>query len=637
MSAIAGIYQFNNQSVSVEDINAMMGALKHFPANDIRVWNHQPNMFLGCHAQWITPESIGEVVPYYDYERRLAITADAIIDNREELFQMLQIPRDEQKSMPDSELLLLAYRKWGEETPKHLIGDFAFMIWDEKEQKLFGARDFSGSRTLYYYKDHQRFAFCTTIKPLLELSYVEKRLNEEWLAEFIAVTHMFDTYDCHSTVFGKIMQVPPSHSFLIKEGKMKLIPYSASAIQETRFKKNEDYVEAFQEIFSKAVNSRLRTFHHVGAQLSGGLDSGSVASFAAKSLKQADKRLLTFSYIPGQDFSDWTPSYRVANERPYIQSTVLHSKNMNNTALEFKGKSSYTEIDDWLDIMEMPYKFFENSFWVKGIQEEASQKGIGILLNGARGNLSISWGPALDYYSTLLKGFKWLRLYKEINLYSKNIGFPNKKRILKVVSQKAFPKFGSTDSYEFPSIINSEFAKKTGVFTKVHNIENEMKKLNYVENRQDHFQNQYTWNTTGNSNTKLSLRYGIWNRDPTNDRRVIDYCLSVPVNQYVQHGVDRALIRRATENYLPDNVRLNQLTRGIQGADWLHRIVPEWKAVKDELKEMTNNKEMIRYFNMDYIRSELKNFHPRPEKAFDSSIRVLMRTLIVYRFISKFH
>ena len=57
--------------------------------------------------------------------------------------------------------------------------------------------------------------------------------------------------------------------------------------------------------------------------------------------------------------------------------------------------------------------------------------------------------------------------------------------------------------------------------------------------------------------TKLSLRYSFWKRDPTNDLRVIRFCLSLPEDQYVQGGLDRALIRRATKKLLPDKIRLN--------------------------------------------------------------------------------
>ena len=65
-------------------------------------------------------------------------------------------------------------------------------------------------------------------------------------------------------------------------------------------------------------------------------------------------------------------------------------------------------------------------------------------------------------------------------------------------------------------------------------------------------------------NNLYAIRYG--NDDPTNDIRVIRFCLSVPEEHYVQDGFDRALIRRSTENFLPDKVRLNQHYRGVQGA-----------------------------------------------------------------------
>src|SRR3954451_2449601 len=120
MSAIAGIVHFNKEPIHIEESRNIMQSLEKFPANDIQVW-HNDKVFLGCHAQWITPESIGEKLPYYDEQRRLAITADAIIDNREELFEKLQIKKSEYKTITDSELILLSYDKWGEDAPKFLV------------------------------------------------------------------------------------------------------------------------------------------------------------------------------------------------------------------------------------------------------------------------------------------------------------------------------------------------------------------------------------------------------------------------------------------------------------------------------------------------------------------------------------
>ena len=216
MSAITGIYQTNEEPVNLQHGQSLMAALQKYPANDIQTW-HSDKVFLGCHAQWITPESVGERLPFYDHERQCAITADAIIDNRKELFEKLQVKPSEQNQITDSELILLSYYKWGEDAPKHLIGDFAFMIWDEKKQRMFGARDFSGSRTLYYHKNYGTFAFCTTIQPLLSLPYVEKRLNEEWLAQYLAISGMVDAVDSSITPYQNIGQVPPSHSISVEK------------------------------------------------------------------------------------------------------------------------------------------------------------------------------------------------------------------------------------------------------------------------------------------------------------------------------------------------------------------------------------------------------------------------------------
>ena len=88
--------------------------------------------------------------------------------------------------------------------------------------------------------------------------------------------------------------------------------------------------------------------------------------------------------------------------------------------------------------MEMPYKFFENSFWLKGMFEKAQEREVGILLNGGRGNLSISWGSAIDYYALLLKRLKWIKLLNELNHYSKNVG-GNRLRRLPIIAKVGFP------------------------------------------------------------------------------------------------------------------------------------------------------------------------------------------------------
>ncbi|MFS0822761.1 asparagine synthase-related protein [Bacillus sp. 1P02SD] len=637
MSAIAGIY-YVKEAIPKNLGIRMMQTLRKFPADDVRIWD-QENVFLGCHAQWITPESIGEQLPFYDYDRQLAITSDAMIDNREELFDRLGVHREDRNIMPDSQLILLAYSKWGDEVPKHLIGDFAFMIWDEKKHKLFGARDFSGARSLYYHENDQRFAFCTVMGPLLKLPFIKKQLNEEWLAEYLAIANMIDSVEVSKTVIKDIQQVPPSHSITVSNGKVTLSKYNVLFFdKKIRFNKDVDYTEAFREIFQKSVDSKLRTFKSVGSQLSGGLDSGSVVSFASRILQKQNKTLHTYSSIPVESFNDYTPRHHLTDERPLIRATVDYVGNIEDNYLSLNGNNSYTDIDDWLEIIETPYKFFENSYWVKGIIEQASKDEIGILLSGARGNITISWGPGLEYFSYLLKNIKWVRFSHELKSYSRNMGV-GRLKLLSVIRKRVFPFSNTRDDYRFPMLIHSDFAEKTGVFKKLQDYGlregGRFPEFDISRERKYFIGNEYVWNANGTSFSKLSLQYGVMMRDPTNDIRVINYCMSLPLDQFFNNGLDRALIRRATEGFLPDNVRLNQKIQGVQGADWVHRMAPYWTNLILEAKQMLIDKDIPAYLNMDTLRKSLSKAmeYPTGDTIPSPEIRTLLRSIIVYRFL----
>jgi len=647
LSAICGLFLMEHEGIHIEHGMKLMEGLNRYPSDDIHTW-HSERLFLGCHAQWITPESVGERLPRYNKDQQLAITADAIIDNRGELFDKLQIESAFRKTMTDSDLILLAYLKWGEDAPKHLIGDFAFMIWDDRKKTLFGARDFSGSRTLYYYHDTKRFAFCTTIQPLFNLPDVPKGINELWFAEFLAIPSMVDSADPSSTAYHRVEQIPPSHSITVCDGKVRIARYCKIVSEERlKLKTNEEYIEAFQEVFQEAVTARLRTYGEVGAQLSGGMDSGAVVSFAANALRNGPKRLQTFSFFPGDNFVDWTPNSYAADERPYINATVNYIGNISDHYFNFEGSNPLSDLDDSLALLEMPYKFFENLFWLKGMYEKASDQGVKVLLSGARGNYSISWGSwsmNIDYYAALLKGLKWLRLNQELTYYCQNYQ-TGKSVILPIVLRRAFPFLNPRTSVRTPivnqnQLIHSSFAQRTNVYAKLREYGADptggaSQKPN--DSRKQHFEQLFSWNKSGMANTKLSLRYSLWDRDPTNDLRVIRFCMALPEEQYVLGGLQRSLIRRATENMLPEKVRLNQQVRGIQVADVINRMAPSWNSFMAELNQLVQNPRMNEMLNIDAIKRAIQKLkhNPDPELVFDDEFRMLTRSLTVYRFINK--
>ncbi|MBM7618260.1 asparagine synthase (glutamine-hydrolyzing) [Bacillus tianshenii] len=643
MSAITGMIDINYNPLPLEMSSYLMDPLRKLPHDNMHTWS-KTNVFLGCLAQWITPESIGERLPLYDEERKLAITADAIIDNREELFERLQVCKSKREAISDSELILLSYCKWEKESPKYLIGDFAFVIWDEGKNEFFGARDFCGSRTLYYCFQKGIFAFSTIMSPLNSLPFVSKQIDENWLSDFLAIPSMIESTDPSLTVFQNIKQIPPSHSFIVSRKGLFFTKYYTLTedYESLNLKSGNDYEEAFRDLFKRAVKDRLRTYRNVGSQLSGGLDSSSVVAFAARELKTVNKPLHTYSYIPENDFVDWTPKYRIADERCFIKPTVNYVGNINDNYLDFAGESSYSVIDDWLDIMEMPYKFFENSFWIKGIFEKAKSDGIGILLNGARGNYTISWGSSLAYQAMLLKKLKLFRFYSELYSYSK-MKQVSKKNVSKVVLRKAFPTLNTIiqtkKQYEFPQIINPDFASHTNVFQRINQLglgETSGIFEDAYSIRKKHFEQLFIWNSTTTSGTKLSLRHSLNGRDPTNDIRIIRFCLATPIEQYVQNGIDRLLIRNSTKGMLPDKVRLNQRTRGIQAADVIHRMASHWNEFLGEIKILCNDSKIKNYLDVEIIKNSFSTVKdPISENAFHPNFRMLMRCIILYRFLNR--
>ncbi|WP_096187159.1 asparagine synthase-related protein [Evansella halocellulosilytica] len=646
MSAIAGLIHFHHEPNFKEQSSKLIEYFRQFPIDDVQVWQHD-QAFLSCHHQWITPESVGERLPYYDHEKSLVITADVILDNRDELFDMLDVKRSVRKNMTDSQLLLLSYSKWGEALPKYLLGDFAFMIWDDRRKKLFGARDFSGARTLYYVEDHHRFGFSTLIEPLFTLPNMNKNLNETWIAEFLAIPNTIEAVNMKHTVYESIMQVPPSHCITVDENETKLFHYERiGADEKLTLKSNEEYEEAFRDVFNKAVTDRLRTYGKVGSHLSGGLDSGSVVSFAAEALKKKNQQLHTFSSIPEKNFVDWTDPYYVPDERPYMKEVVQHVGNILPEYNRFEGQDPYTEIDHFLELMEMPYKFFENTFWLRGINETAHKKGVKVLLNGARGNHSISWGALslnYDYYVSLLIKLKWTRLYNELDHYCQTYR-TGKKVMIPFVTKRALSmmknkyKGNKRSNEHLPILVNTRLAQKTNVFEKIKEsgiVLGSEKVSNMNEYRKWHYESLFSWNKSGTAETKLSLRNALWNRDPTNDLRVIRFCLSIPEEQYTNYGYERSLLRRSMKHQLPDKVRLNHYKRGLQGADTVHRMRQNWHLFLRELKQMVTDPLVADWINGKVVHSAIIHLgeEPRQDVIFTNEFKMLTRALIMYRFV----
>jgi asparagine synthase (glutamine-hydrolysing) len=229
------------------------------------------------HARSITtPEARLEEQPQRHVRQEWWVTADARLDHRDELRSALR-STVEQPLRTDADLILAAYERWGPALCEHLVGDFAFVIWDAHSRRLTLGRDHFGIRPLFWTETEGRVVAASTVRATLESS------GRPQIPDLIGLAEQarFDVTDPTRTCWAGIHRLPPAHVLVIDEtGSRRPTRYWSPQV-ELRDRSLADAADEVRDRFDAAVRERLRTTaKHVGVQLSGGFDSTSVAATA---------------------------------------------------------------------------------------------------------------------------------------------------------------------------------------------------------------------------------------------------------------------------------------------------------------------------------------------------------------------
>lgn len=221
-------------------------------------------------------------------EHRLWIAGDARLDAQSDLIDLLQSSdssdsrnRLKLARATDLELLLHAYDAWGDACVDHLLGDFAFAIWDRPRRRLFCARDHFGVKLFYYAAVDSGFVFSNTLDCLRLHPAISGALNEAAVGDFLLFGY---NYEPTTTTFAAIQRLAPAHTLTWSESAVRIRRYwSLQPAAELRYQSHPEYVEQFRDILRRAVHDRLRT-NRVAIHMSGGLDSPMVAAISREVL-----------------------------------------------------------------------------------------------------------------------------------------------------------------------------------------------------------------------------------------------------------------------------------------------------------------------------------------------------------------
>jgi asparagine synthase (glutamine-hydrolysing) len=547
MSAITGIFYRDGRKVDRKLIQQMNDRLSHRGPDGSALW-YDGSIAFGHQMLQTTPESLHEKLPYHEHISGLVITADARIDNRSELSIELDI-KDE-KDVSDSYFILKAYEKWGEQCPEYLLGDFAFAIWDENNERLFCARDHMGVKPLYYYSNDDMFVFGTEIKALFCVPGVPREVNETRIALYLLQIRYFKA-PYRFTFYENIFSLPPANSLTINRKKTKTKKYwELNEKSEIIMDSEEEYVNKFRELFREAVQCRLRSAYPVGFQLSGGLDSSSVICMAKEIFKEKGDTsdINSFSYV-----FDEIP----CDERYYIQK-VVDTGGINPNFVLSDEIHPMENIEKVLWYQEQPESDIYIAI-VRNLYKKMQEKNIRIVLGGYGGDQVVSHGK--KYFRDLTVQLKLKKLISELYSYSKNKNLNFYKLFINTVLFPLIPAYIKKPIYSYfnisydnsseISILNREFAKRMKADKYLEEL-SLRPKIEYNTAKQAHYKIITKYNVLGLENiNSSSSAFCIEHRHPFFDKRLLEFCYAIPTEIKFRSGWNRYILRKSMENILP--------------------------------------------------------------------------------------
>lgn len=542
MSGLVGLHDRAGEPIDGPCLESMLRSIEHRGPDGAAVWRDEDVGF--GHAKLLaTPEAVDETLPIVDDETDIALVADARIDNREELLNRLDVDTD--GPVTDAELVLAAYRRWRMDCPAHLVGAYAFVIWDPDVRRLFCVRDHVGLKPLYYARGDSCVGVASEPKALFAGLDLPGALNETAIGDFLAYNHA----DVESTVHEAVKRLPPGHTLTVQDSELTLRRYWAlDPDHELEFGSDAACIDALRGRFEEAVRCRLRSPGSIGAMLSGGLDSSAVAATAQNQLASSGRDpVRTYSVI----FED----IEAADESEHVE-TVLGSGTFDPQRIVGDDLDPLADLDQRLERFDGPFDpYLQHLTWHI---YKAAAGDVRVLLDGYDGDTVISHG--IRRLSELARSGRWAALAREVAALADD---PRDRwRLLKnhaigpsvpkpIRGLYRWVKGGRDPVKRANPILDADFAERIGLAERLR------PSTPPTTARERHFELL----TNGKITRVLELAdhaaatFEIEPRYPFLDRRLMEFCLSLPSEYKLRDGWTRWILREAMDGVLPESIQ----------------------------------------------------------------------------------
>jgi asparagine synthase (glutamine-hydrolysing) len=516
------------------------------------------NIGLG-HAHFRSYDDV-ELVPQPFYKNGFWITADARIDGRKDLCDKLELKGHKVHARtPDAQLILEAYLCWGTDCLEHLMGDFSFIIWDERQQRLFCACDHFSITPFYYASLGNTVLLSNTLDALRLHPELSDELNEQVIGDYLTSTFNRSGTD---TIYTAIKRLAPAHALLIERDGIKSWQYwQPPETQYLRYKQPETYVEQFEDLFHQAITDRARS-SKATIELSGGMDSSSVAAMLSQEMHKSNADLLALTY----GFE------RVLhNQEKHYSSLVANHHGFRQQVIDFDAFDPNTAPDPLTYLPPEPH-YLQVYTRLQSVLKLATQQGP-LFFNGHGGDNLFGtdpyqwWNPK---HSGSLKATAQ-DLYNHWRVFGRkrpNLGLDN----------TIFKKWQSRKSdflIPFPQWLEADFVKRTNL----------LERKDYFDEIDGKVPDRHCMASWGYMQSAMITPFdpsftgvSLKSAYPFYDLRLFNYSLRVPPIPWAQQ---KAILRLAMRKHLPSEITERPKTLLSHNTNMFHQLfrstgVPEW-------------------------------------------------------------
>ncbi|HMO74786.1 MAG TPA: asparagine synthase-related protein [Sphingopyxis sp.] len=555
MTGFAGLIMPSGADVDPDTARAMADAIAYMGPDRQETWRGG-RAFLAHALLATTFEEQHDRQPL-SFDGAVHLVADARIDGRADLIRKLRAAgRTIADDATDSALILHAWHIWGEDCCAHLIGDFAFAIWDARAQRLFAARDQFGSVPFYYALAGGTLIFANSVPALLAHPGVDHVLNRQAIGDYLLFGYSLDR---DAGFYRHIGRLPPAHSLTFSDGAVRTRRYWS--LPEADFADAErtapaELVEHFGAVLAEAVRDRVRCAK-VATTLSGGMDSTLLTALA---MRGSDARIDAYSFG-----SDWL----VPNvERHWAWRCAHH------IGVPFHSVSTDVCYVDppggpWRPPPEPRMEIKTSSFHLVG--DRLAAEGTRVLLMGMGGDAIVAGGR--NHWSELLRTRDHARLMREAWAYWRH--------------HRRRPPLRGAWLHDRPAPPGPIVAPLDPDFVCEQRLEERWREgqVAYRDDPRAGMASSPFWTEMLVASHPESTRLPLRARQPFFDVRLLEAAMRLPPTPW---QFDKAMLRRLGEGLLPDEiVRRPKTAFGINPAwEAARRGLEPWLAGLPEAAEL---------------------------------------------------